>query len=355
MAIILIRYLTEWRAAFYCRCTQMMTRKMLALVSFFLAVFLPSIGASQTLGTLKVGYLSTSVSFAPLWIAKEAGLFARNGISAELIYVQPAVLTQSLLAGELPMAISGGSTMIEANLRGADFVILGSWLKNPGLNYLITRKEISQAVQLKGKRFGISRLGAAPHRILQLALAKLGIDPTKDVSFLQIGNPSVVLFAIQAGNVDAGLADVEVMNAAKKLGLHALLEIRHLGIEYLTNDIVSRKSFVEKNENLVRRFLKSIVEALHFFKTQPKQTREILTKYTGSLGKDLASLQAGYDYYAQVGFQPKPYVSINGIKAVLEHIAATNPKAKEAKPEQFYNSRFVQELDQSGYIDNLYR
>ncbi|MGH8611340.1 MAG: ABC transporter substrate-binding protein, partial [Gammaproteobacteria bacterium] len=325
------------------------------LTSILLAVFLSSSGWSQTLGSIKVGYLSTSVSFAPLWIAKETGLFTKNGVSTELIYVQPAVLTQSMLAGELPMAISGGSTMIEANLRGADFVILGSWLKNPGLNYLITRKEISQTTQLKGKKFGISRLGAAPHRILQLALAKLGIDPSKDVSFLQIGNPSVVLLAIQAGSVDAGLADVEVAYAAKKLGLHVLLEIRNLGIDYLTNDIVSTKSYVEKHENAVRGFLKSIVEAIHYFKTQPKPTREILTRYTGSVGRDPASLQAGYEYYAQDGFQLKPYVSVPGIKAVLEHIAATNPKAKEAKPEQFYNSRFVQELDQSGYIDSLYR
>lgn len=325
------------------------------IVFLALMLLMPSGGSSQVSGTLKIGYLSTSVSFAPLWVAKEIGLFRKNGVSAELIYVQPAVLTQSMLAGELPMAISGGSTMIEANLRGADFVILGSWLKDPGLNFLITRKETAHASQLKGKRFGISRLGAAPHRILQLALAKLGIDPNKDVSFLQIGNPSVVLLAIQAGSVDAGLGDVEVAYAAKKLGLHVIVEIRNLGIDYLTNDIVSRRNYVEKNEIVVREFLKSLVEAIHYFKNNPKQTMDILTRYAGSLRTDQASLQAGYEYYAQTGFQSKPYVSTNGIKAVLEHIAATNPKAKEAKPEQFYDSRFVKELDQSGYIDTLYR
>ena len=194
------------------------------IVSVALMLLMPSGGSSQVSGTLKIGYLSTSVSFAPLWVAKETGLFRKNGVSAELIYVQPAVLTQSMLAGELPMAISGGSTMIEANLRGADFVILGSWLKNPGLNYLITRPEISRSEQLKGKKLGISRLAAAPHRILQLALAKLGIDPNKEISFLQIGNPSAVLIAIQSGRVDAGLGDVENAYAAKKLGLHVLAE-----------------------------------------------------------------------------------------------------------------------------------
>lgn len=325
------------------------TKTILLLVSLLIA---PSAASSQVSANLKIGYLSNSISFAPLWIAREAGYFKKNGVAAELIYVQPAILTQAMLAGELPMAISGGSTMIEANLRGADFVILGSWLKNPGLNYLITRSEIVRAEQLKGKKLGISRLGAAPHRILQLALTKLGIDPNKDVSFLQIGNPSVVLAAIQAGRVDAGLGDVENATAAKKLGLHVLAEVRGLGIEYLTNDIVSRRGFIERNDELARGVMKSIVEAIHYFLTNPKPSMEILAKYTGS---EPAALKFGYDYFAKGGFQAKPYVSIRGINAVLEHIAATNPKAREAKPEQFYDSRFVKDLDQSGYIDSLYR
>ncbi|MGH7887260.1 MAG: ABC transporter substrate-binding protein, partial [Candidatus Binatia bacterium] len=188
--------------------------------------------------------------------------------------------------------------------------------------------------------------------ILQLALIKLGIDPNKEVSFLQIGNPSVVLVAVQAGKIDAGLGDVENAYAAKKLALHVLAEIRELGIEYLANDIVSRRGFVERNEKLVRGVMKSLVEAIHYFIATPKPSLEILSKY---LGSDAAALKTSYDYFAKGGFQSKPYVSIRGINAVLEHIAATNPKAKDAKPEQFYDSRFVKELDQSGYIDSLYR
>lgn len=328
----------------------MIRRMVVSLVGAFLIVlFLHN--STYALVNVKIGYLTRSVSFAPLWIAKDAAIFAKNGLSAEIIYVQPAVLTQSMLAGDLPLAISGGSTMVEANLRGADFVLLGSWLKGPGLTNLITGKEITRPEQLKGKRFGISRLGAAPHRILQLVLTKLGIDPNRDVSFLQIGNPSVVLLAIQTGRVDAGLGDVEVAYAASKLGLQVLLDVTSLGIEYLTSDIVTLRSFMEKNEDTVRSFVKSLVEGVHYFMTKPEHTMQILIKYTGG---NPANLKVAYDYYMKGGFQPKPYVSIPGIKEVLEHIATTNPKAKEAKAEQFYDSRFVRELDQSGFIDSLY-
>jgi NitT/TauT family transport system substrate-binding protein len=329
----------------------MLVKAMAYSASALLFVFSMS-GAGWASVNARIGYLSRSVSFGPLWVAKETGIFARNGIVADIIYVQPAILTQAMLAGELSLAASGGSTMIEANLRGADFVILGSWLKSPGLNYLITRKEITRPEQLKGKRFGISRLGAAPHRILQLTVAKLGMDPNKDVSFLQIGNPAVVAAAIQTGRVDAGLGDVETAYAAGKLGLSVLLEVRDLGIEYLTLDLVTKRSVIEKNEETVRAFMKSIVEGIHYFITKPEPTMAILARYTG---QDLSVVKLGYDYYAKGGLQPKPYISIPGVKAVLEHISQTNPKAKEARPEQFYDSKYVRELDQSGFIDNLYK
>ncbi len=354
MALIPIGHLTDARQdSNACDGTEAMNKSSNLIVFLALMAILPSVVSGQTLGrTLKIGYLSKSVSFAPLWVAKEAGIFAKHGLSAELIYVQPAILTQAMLAGELALAASGGSTMIEANLRGADFVILGSWLSSPGLNFLVTRKEITTPEQLKGKKFGISRLGAAPHRILQLTVAKLGMDPNKDVSFLQVGNPAAVALAIQSGRIDAGLGDVEIAHAAGKLGLSVLLQVRDLGIEYLTLDLVTRRSFIEKNEDAVRLFMKSVVEAVHFFVTKPEQSMATSAKYTGH---DLTIVKLGYDYYAKGGLQRKPYVSISGIKAVLEHIGQTNPKAKDARPEQFYDSRFVRELDQSGYIDALYR
>jgi NitT/TauT family transport system substrate-binding protein len=283
---------------------------------------------------------------------KEAGIFHKNGLDADLIYIPPAILTQAMVARQVPIAVSGGSSMIEANLRGADFVLLGSLTQFPSLNFFVTRPEITRVEQLKGKRLGISRIGAAPHRILQLMLTKLNMDPKKDVAFIQIGNPGVVLSAIKDGRVDGGLLSPDYAHGAKKLGLHFLLNSRDLGVEYLTSDLATTRTFIGKNEDLLRSFVKSMVEGIHFYKTNKRKSMEVMRKYMRTDSLDI--IEVGYDWYAQT-YQAKPYVSVPGVRAVLQHIAEGMPRVMEANPQQFYDSRFVRELDQSGFIDNLYK
>jgi NitT/TauT family transport system substrate-binding protein len=139
--------------------------------------------------------------------------------------------------------------------------------------------------------------------------------------------------------------------AAEKLGLRVLLDVKTLGIEYLTTEIVTTRSFVKDHQDTVRQFIKAIVEGIHYFKTQQNKSMEIMRRYMKVDSPEV--VEVGYRWYANE-YQRKPYVSINGIKAVLEHLASNNPKAKEVSPESFFDSSFVQELDRSGYIDQLY-
>lgn len=307
--------------------------------------------AQEAATKLSVGYLTISSAFGVLWVTRDAGIFEKNGLDVRTVYVPPTILTQSMLAKEIAIGFSGGSSMIDANLRGADFVLLGSLEKSPSLNYLVTRREITQPHELRGKKLGISRFGAAPHRILELTLAKLGIDAAKSVTFLQLGNPGVVLTGIKDGRVDAGLVSPDNLFTAKKLGLHVLLDLRQLGIEYLTTDIVTTRSFVRSQPDTVRSFMKAVLEGISYFKSNKDKSMEIMARYMKV--DDLQMIEAGYQWYAQT-YERKPYVSINGVKAVLEHIALKNPKAKEVKPETFFDSTVIRELDQGGFIDGLY-
>jgi NitT/TauT family transport system substrate-binding protein len=309
------------------------------------------INAYGATNKLNVGYLTVSSAFGVLWVTRDAGIFDKNGLDVGTVYVPPAVLTQSMLAKEIAIGFSGGSSMIDANLRGADFVLLGSLEKYPSLNYLVTRREITQPHELKGKKLGISRFGAAPHRILELTLAKLGIDAAKNVTFLQLGNPGVVLTGIKDGRVDAGLVSPDNLFTVKKLGLHVLLDLRQLSIEYLTTDIVTTRSFMAGQPDTVRSFMKAVVEGIHYFKSNKEKSMEVMAKYMKV--DDVQMIEAGYQWYAQ-SYERKPYVSVNGVNAVLEHLAVKNPKAKEAKPEAFFDSKVIGELDRSGFIDSLY-
>jgi ABC-type nitrate/sulfonate/bicarbonate transport system substrate-binding protein len=111
---------------------------------------------------INIGYLTVSSGYAVLWVTKEAGIFHKNGLDADLIYIPPAILTQAMVARQVPIAVSGGSSMIEANLRGADFVLLGSLTQFPSLNFFVTRPELREWSNSRVKDWGSAESGRHP-------------------------------------------------------------------------------------------------------------------------------------------------------------------------------------------------
>lgn len=327
-----------------------MLRKVWTAIVLVLLVSLSRGENAEAQRKLKVGYLTVSASYSPLFVSQEVGIFAKNGLDVELIFVHPAVHTQALLAGDLDIGVAG-PLEIEANLRGADFVLLATLAATPALPFLITRKEITKVEQLKGKKLGISRLGAAPHRILEMTLEKLGLNPA-EVSIVQAGGTGERLLAVRAGSIDGSIVSVEAAYAAKKFGLNLLVNLRALGIDYLLTTVLTTRRFVDKNEDTVRRFIKAIVEGIHYYKSRKRESIEIMGRYLKDLDREV--LEFAYDFSAEDAPR-KPHVSVSGLKAVLDNIATRNPKATQVRPEQFIDSRFVKELDQSGYIESLYK
>ena len=329
-------------------------RALILSLSILAILLLYSPGSSRGAGPtthLKVGYLSIAAGHSVLWVTKEAGLFEKNGLSVETIYAPSSALSQAMLARSMPLGISGPVSPLEANLKGADFVVLGTLRKTPTLVYLVSHKKITSVQQLRGKKLGVGRFGSATDKVLVMTLKKVGIEP-HEVSLLQLGNSALRMLALQQQGIDGTILTVEDGLAAKRLGLNVLLDIRQLGIEYPTNEIITTRRFVEQNDRTVRAFMKSIVEGIYFYKTQKVKSIEIMKKYI-RIGEPDA-IEVGYDFTAKET-QRKPYVSLTGMKVAIDDLATTNPEAMKLKPEQFVDSRFVRELDQSGFIDALYR
>jgi len=310
-----------------------------------------STAAGAELANLRAGYLSIAAGHSVLWVAKEAGLFEKNGLKVETVYAPSSALTQAMLARSLPLGISGPVSPMEANLKGADFVVLGTLRKTPTLIYLASHKKITSVDQLRGKKLGIGRFGSATDKVLLMTLKKVGIEP-HEVSILQLGNSAFRMLALQQQGIDGTILTVEDAIVAKRLGLNILLDIRQLGIEYPTHEIITTRRFVEQNDRTVRAFMKSLVEGIHFYKNQKTKSMEIMKKYI-RIGEPDA-IEAGYEFTAKET-QRKPYASLTGMKVAIDDLATTIPAAVKLKPEQFVDSRFVTELDQSGFIDSLYR
>ncbi len=302
---------------------------------------------------LSVAYPTNAAGYAVLWVTKDAGLFEKNGLDAELLYIQSSTLiAQAMAGGSIGITTMAGGSAIEANLQGLDLVLLARIKKRPSLTYLAAAKEIARPEQLKGKRVAVSRIGSSSDAILRLALRKLGLNPERDVTILSIGNIPLRMAALQSGQIDATILTVEDEVAAAKFGLNVLLDLRRLNLEFLETDVVTTKSFIQKDEDTIRRFMKALIEGVHFFKTEKNESMEIMSKYMKV--KDPKVIEAGYDFHADV-YEKKPYPAVGAIQAALEEIAHRNPKARQANPAQFVEPKFVRELDESGFIDSLYR
>jgi ABC-type nitrate/sulfonate/bicarbonate transport system substrate-binding protein len=327
-------------------------RAIVFLIVFGLQSFLTTEQIAAAPIKVKVSYLTNEALYSVLFVTKEAAIFEKNGLEVEPVYIPPTLLTVAMLAGEAPIGFSGAGTPIEASLRGADFVSIASLVTTGGPVFLLTRKEITNADQLKKKKLGISRFGATPDIVLRAALRLLRIDAEKDVTVLQIGNTATRVAALKAGTIDGTLVTVEQAFVAKQQGLNVLVDVRKLGVEYPLANIITTKKFVVENEDMLRKFVRSIVQGIYFYKTNRDVSLKVMRKYMRV--DDQRILEVGYEDTREA-LLAKPYPSVKGIEAVLEEVSSRIPAAKKAKPEQFYDAKFIKELDESRFIDNLYR
>jgi NitT/TauT family transport system substrate-binding protein len=323
------------------------------LIAVTILFFAPVSRLSAQVNKLRVGYSSVSAGQSVLWVTKEAGIFQKNGLDVELLFVQSASLMAQALAGQsLPIAIMSGATAIEGDLKGGDFLVLLMLKKTPALTYIVSSKSIAKPEQLKGKKLGISRFGSVSDFLVRMALRELKIDANKDVSLLQIGGTPLRTAALQAGTIDATVLTVEEKFSAEKFGINVLFDLRQLGLEFLTNDVVTTREFLKRDEGTVRRFIKGLVEGIHYYKTRKKESIDIMARYMRSTDRKV--IEVGYDFNAEE-YGRKPYVSTTAVQLALDEISRRNPKAKETRVDQFFDSRFIKELDATGHIDNLYK
>ena len=325
---------------------------IIVVLALTLGVFLLSSAEAQVT-RIKVGYSSIGVGQSLVWVAKDAGLFKENGLDVQLIFIgSSSIVTQAMIAGDVPIAIMAGSTAIGSQLAGADLVIAASTKKDPAQAFLVTAKGISQPSQLKGKKLAVSRLGASSDFILRVILKKIGLIPEKDVAIIQVGSSPVRMTALANGVADGTALTFEEMMIAKKMGFNVMLNIMDYGVEALNSDVVTTRRYIRESRETVQRFIKGMIKGVSFYAANKKFSMEVIARYTKST--DMEKIEYGYDYVTKI-FLKKPYTPIKGIQLALEEIGERNPAAKTANPEQFIDMSIVKELDQSGFIDALYK
>jgi ABC-type nitrate/sulfonate/bicarbonate transport system substrate-binding protein len=286
-----------------------------------------------------------------LWMAHEEGFFKRNGLDVELLHIpSTSRAIQTMLAGEIAISFVDGRTAVQSNLRGADIIMLAAVVNRHVFSFM-ARPEIKRLSDLKGKKIGITRIGSTTHTIAMYVTSQAGLRPG-EYQILPLVEVPNILTALLAGQIDAGPLSPPTNIRARKAGLTEIVDLARDGPEYVSVALGSTGSYVRANEEITRRVMRSYGEAVHHLKTNKAAALRVIQKYTRV--KDPEILEATYGDVREY-LESVPYVSRKGLEMILADLVAEEPKARQARPEDFLDLRFVAQLDKEGFFKKFSR
>ena len=321
-------------------------------IVFGLGFWLSTFGYVAAADRVRIGYSSISGAYTPIWVAHEAGHFTKEGLQDDIVLIPSGTqLAQVTVAGEIDIGSLNGSSAIAAALQGADLKIIGN-SGNKMVFSLYVRPEIKSVDQLKGKRIGITRFGSAPDISVRFALRKMNINPDKDLTLIQLGFMATVAAGLQGGSIEGGVVSPPTQFAIDKAGFRELINITDMNFAFPNPALVAVGSIIRSKPDVINRFMRAYVRGMHRTLTDREFTYKALAKYTKI--QDTSVLQKAYDYYTSKVLEKAPYIAMAGVQNAIDDLAKTVPAAKSVKPEQFVDMRFLDTLEKSGLMKELY-
>jgi NitT/TauT family transport system substrate-binding protein len=327
-----------------------MFKSFMVSVAFLVLVLSVHLVSAQE--RVRVGWAAMTASHTPLWVAQERGFFAKQGLVTEPIFFgagPPAM--QALVAGDLDIVITSAPNVVNPRLGGADLVMILSIIPT-FIDHIISAANITTVEQLRGKTGSVNRAGSISDMGMKLSLRRLGIDPDKDVKIVPAGGNPERLASISKGITQFTIMNEPFIKEAERLGFRDLVNMATLKIPLHGNGVVTREASVKSRRPMLSRFVRAITEAIHWIKADKEGTKAIIGRYTRLT--DPEGLERTYRNYTSV-LLDTPYPDPAGIKTLLDDMAPKNPKAGAADPRSFVDPSFIQEMETSGFIKQLYK
>ena len=298
----------------------------------------------QTLEKMRLGYSGTGLNNYVLEMGRRAGLFRKNGLDLEIVYVNSgSLLNQALIAGTFDVSFSQGSEAMLAKLRGADMRITAV-IANHFNHVYLTAPAITSIKQLKGKKVAVSRFGSGSHFQSNLALKEGGLDPDKDVTVLQIGNSAARMAAILTGTVDGTIMAADFVPRAKKEGFNVVADLAATNIDYPFLSLHMMGNYIERNPKMVKALIKGMSESIGVLQTDNNAAKAVVRSVLRT--DDVETVDNATMRSIQV-LARRPFPTAAGIKTVLDELSK-EPKAKSSKFEDFVDLRALKDLEREG-------
>jgi len=296
-------------------------------------------------------YTARVMSQSYPWIAQEAGLFKKYDLDIPLVFVTPgAPAVAAILTGDSEVAIVGAASITRPFVQGnKDPAFIGG-IKSLLTHSIIAKPDIKRPEQLKGKRIGVSRIGSNPHYFAVQALRQFGIE-SREVSYIQAGGAPETLAALVAQGIDAAVLTVPTDAQALKLGYHYVIYGPDLKIAYAATTLNTRRSILAKRGPVIARFMRAMAEAAKIMHTDKEYVYKILGKYLRIDDRNL--LEASYNVEIKA-LEPRLAMKPEGFQSTLDEIAPTDPRAKTIKPQEMIDTRYLDEMEKSGFFEQIW-
>jgi len=298
--------------------------------------------------TVRVGYPQPSGAMLPLWLVSEAKLDLKYGVPVQNIFISGAArMNQSMVAGDIDLASIGGA-VVNTVLAGGDLVAIAVGVPTYGFS-LYAKPDVKDIAGLHGKVVGIMSKGASSEHAVIALLQRNNMQPGKDVKFIYLGGVREVLAAIDRGIVSAGVLSSPTTLAARRLGQKELINIASLNLPYIHSGVATRRIFTRQQPEVVKAYLRAYIAAIKIANEDAETSKRALSHYL--VTSDSAILEEAYQTFRGI-FPRVPYVTEDYIKSVIA--VSDNPKAAGANPNDFFDNRFLKEIEASGFVQELY-
>src|ERR671918_514737 len=316
-------------------------RQILTLCSALLTVVViaSEAWAADSAKKIRLTYAGWELGTAVAYVGVDSGLFKKNGLDIEEIPIRDTLSAgvQSLIGVDVLIGFGNPLAVLQPVASGADIALIGSHVSFDQYGMGVA-SSISAVKELKGKKVGVSALGAKSDLVARVILRRAGLDPAKDVELVAAGLSPARALAIAKNLLQGAPLSEDVAAEAKKLGIK-IIDVK--AVPAVTDLIITTRSLVKRDEEAVRRFMKGYAAAIHHFVSSRDHSLAILKKYfPGSQGVTVDTM------YNNFSAQLRPLPELNGeaIQALVDVGATVDQRTKALKPADIIEPRFFDEL-----------
>ena len=300
---------------------------------------------------LKMSYAALAAHFSPGWVAREAGIFEKYGIDAELLHLPSRQASAALVSGDVDYGFFSGRTVVELRTQGADVVAVAAPILKL-IQSVMVIPEVRQPADLRGKRLAVSQYGSIVDFSGRYLLNQWGLKPDEDVALVQLQTLPNILAAMESRAVEGGVLSPPTSLQAASMGYRELGTMHSQPFEYPASALVVRASTIRERPDQVQRVVNAVTEGIAKIKNDRAFAEATIKSYTQI--DDPESLRLTYDLYAPA-FERLPMLTESAMQAAIDELAVESPRAREVTPASTMDLRFVRELDAAGLLKTLYQ